>query len=243
MKFGRAADPLNFLLREARGVLRTMSTNAFTNHSTHPHSTLDPRTQRAIDEPMTVTARDPSTYHVESVSGAIYIVQLPTENSTQTGTDAATCSCPDRANQPVGNGCKHLRRVKLDIACGELPHPDDWPSDAELAEREPMCSPNTSSPMTSSLATDGGQSVSASSSSTSIGASSEIAAEGPTITDERQGGIEHDAPRDICHRISERIREIELEIEQRRGELMDLKTTLAVLEDLVPELNGSEQGR
>jgi hypothetical protein len=38
----------------------------------------------------------------------------------------------------------------------------------------------------------------------------------------------------------ERITEIEFEIEQRRDELKNLETTLSILEDLVPELDGNE---
>ncbi|EMA56647.1 hypothetical protein C451_01453 [Halococcus thailandensis JCM 13552] len=94
--------------------------------------------------------------------------------------------------------------------------------------------------MPSPVATDGGQALGTAPSSTSTGASPEIATEEPTVIDERPGEIELDAPRDICHRISERITEIEFEIEQRRGELKDLETALSILEDLVPELDGSE---
>ena len=216
-----------------------MSTDTSANHHSSLHSTLDPRTQRALDESMTVTAREPSTYHVESASGATYIVHLPPESSC-TEDDSPTCSCPDHTTHSLKTDCKHLRRVKLDIACGELPHPDDWPSDADLTEREPARPNDTSQPMFSSLATDGGQALGTTPSRTSIGASPEIATEEPTVTDESPGETELDAPRDICHRISERITEIEFEIEQRRGELKDLATTLSVLEDLVPELDSSE---
>lgn len=192
---------------------------------------------------MTITTREPGTYHVESASGATYIVYLPPENSC-TEDDPPTCSCPDHTTQPSKTDCKHLRRVKLDIACGELVHPNEWPSDAELAEREPARPNNTSSPIAPVLATDGGEAVGASSStpSNSIGTGPEITTEEPTVTDERPEEVVLDAPRDICHRISERIREIEFEIDQRRGELKDLETTLSVLEDLVPELDGNEQG-
>lgn len=221
-----------------------MSTDTSATPGSSLHSTLDPRTQRAIGETMSVTAREPSTYHVESASGAVYIVQLPSE-SDDSADAVATCSCPDHANQPTESGCKHLQRVKLDIACGELLHPDDWPSDGELARREPTQPSDTSSPVAPALATDGGEAVSTTppTSSTSIGTSPELATEEPTVTDERPKETEIDAPRVICHHISERIREIEFEIEQRRGELKDLETTLSVLEDLVPELDGSESKR
>lgn len=221
-----------------------MSTDTSATPGSSLHSTLDPRTQRAIDESMTITTREPGTYHVESASGATYIVHLPPESSS-TEDDSPTCSCPDYTTQPSKTDCKHLRRVKLDIACGELAHPNEWPSDAVLAEREPARPNDMSSPVAPALATDGGEAVgeSPSTSSTSIGVSPEIAVEEPTVTDERPGEVVLDAPRDICHRISERIREIEFEIEQRRGELKDLETTLSVFEDLVPELDGSESGK
>lgn len=192
---------------------------------------------------MTVFASEPGTYHIESASGAVYIVHLPSESGDSAGNGVATCSCPDHANQPAERGCKHLRRVKLDIACGELPHPNDWPSDAALAEREPAHLTYTSSAIAPSLATDGGQALDTNPSSTSISASPEIAAEQPTVTDKRPDEIEPDAPHDICHRISERIREIEFEIDQRRGELNDLETALSILEDLVPELESNEQNK
>jgi hypothetical protein len=219
-----------------------MSTDTSTTPHSSLYSTLDPRTQRALDESMTVTTREPGTYHVESASGATYIVHFPPESSS-TEDDSPTCSCPDHTTQPSKTDCKHLRRVKLDIACGELPHPNDWPSDAELAEREPARPNDMSSPMSSPVVTDGGQPLGTTTpSSTSIGASPEIATEEPTVTDESLRETELDAPRDICHRISDRITEIEFEIEQRRGELKDLETTLSVLEDLVPELDSSESG-
>ncbi|WP_152420324.1 hypothetical protein [Halococcus thailandensis] len=216
-----------------------MSTDTSTNHRSSLYSTLDPRTQRAIDEPMTVITRGPGTYHIESASGATYIVHFPPESSS-TENGSPTCNCPDQTTPPSETDCKHLQRVKLDIACGEVAHPNDWPSDAELAEREPARPTDTSPPMPSPVATDGGQALGTAPSSTSTGASPEIATEEPTVIDERPGEIELDAPRDICHRISERITEIEFEIEQRRGELKDLETALSILEDLVPELDGSE---
>ncbi|WP_161606943.1 hypothetical protein [Halococcus salifodinae] len=193
---------------------------------------------------MTITTHELGTYHVESASEATYIVHLPPE-SRSTEDDSPTCSCPDHTTQPSKTDCKHLRRVKLDIACGDLAHPNEWPSDAELAEREPARPNDTSSPVAPALATDGGEAVGAtpSTSSTSIGAGPEIAVEEPTVTDEKPREVVLDAPRDLCHRISERISEIEFEIEQRRGELKDLETTLSVLEDLVPELDVSESGK
>jgi hypothetical protein len=190
---------------------------------------------------MTVITRGPGTYHIESASGATYIVHFPPESSS-TEDGSPTCNCPDHTTPPSETDCKHLRRVKLDIACGELAHPNDWPSDAELAEREPARPTDTSPPMPSPVATDGGQALGTAPSSTSTGSSPEIATEEPTVIDERPGKIKPDAPRDICHRISERITEIEFEIGQRRGELKDLETTLSVLEGLVPELDDSEQG-
>lgn len=75
----------------------------------------DPRTQRAYRERMQVSlARAGGHYTVYSESGNTYEVDIA----------AKTCTCPDyRENKPEG-GCKHLRRVDLEIRSNRVPTPD-----------------------------------------------------------------------------------------------------------------------
>jgi hypothetical protein len=229
-----------------------MSADASATHDAGPHTTLDPRTQRALDESMTVavSTHRPGAYHVAPASGATYIVTLPTESDDLAAQDSATCTCPDHTSQTPEQGCKHLRRVRLDIAFGELPQPDDWPSDTELAEREPTRPDCNSQPAPSSVAADGGQVLATNSSGTPVRTSPKVTVDEPTVTtsipaeDEGKGGEdrEADTPLSIAYRISERIQEIEYEIDQRRAELKDLECCLSVLEDLVPEMGTIETG-
>jgi hypothetical protein len=54
------------------------------------------------------------TYEVVSGSGNTYMVDV----------EAEACTCPDcERRQPTG-GCKHLRRVDLEIRTGITPAPD-----------------------------------------------------------------------------------------------------------------------
>lgn len=75
----------------------------------------DPRTQRAYREAMQVSlARTGGRYTVYSASGNIYDVDVV----------EGTCSCGDyRECEPEG-GCKHLRRVDLEIRGDRVPTPD-----------------------------------------------------------------------------------------------------------------------
>jgi hypothetical protein len=73
------------------------------------------RTQRAYRESMQVSlAHAGGHYTVYAASGTTYDVDIVAE----------TCTCPDyRANEPEG-GCKHLRRVDLEIQAKRVPTPD-----------------------------------------------------------------------------------------------------------------------
>ena len=73
------------------------------------YSIDEPRTRRALSEDMDVRfASVGPTYEVISESGNTYTVDVEEE----------TCTCPDcEQRQPVG-GCKHLRRVDLEIRTG-----------------------------------------------------------------------------------------------------------------------------
>ncbi|WP_137290856.1 hypothetical protein [Natronorubrum halophilum] len=76
------------------------------------YSIDEPRTRRALSEEMDVRfASVGSTYEVVSESGNTYEVDI----------EAETCTCPDWEQcQPTG-GCKHLRRVDLEIRTGITP--------------------------------------------------------------------------------------------------------------------------
>jgi hypothetical protein len=73
------------------------------------------RAQRARDEAMTVSLRRTGgIYDAQSESGGTYRVDL----------GAGTCSCPDWQQREPEGGCKHLRRVRLDVRAGRVPTPD-----------------------------------------------------------------------------------------------------------------------
>ncbi len=55
-----------------------------------------------------------ATYEVVSESGNTYTVDIETE----------TCTCPDWEQRQPAGGCKHLRRVDLEIRTGITPAPD-----------------------------------------------------------------------------------------------------------------------
>jgi len=78
----------------------------------------DPRTRRALTEAMrTRFTEHGGCYEVRSESGATYEVDVADR----------TCTCPDWAKRgrDLGEqGCKHLRRVDLEIRARRLPRPD-----------------------------------------------------------------------------------------------------------------------
>jgi len=79
------------------------------------YSIDEPRTRRALTEDMEVqfVQRGPA-YDVFSESGRTYIVDVEKE----------TCTCPDFERRQPDGGCKHLRRVDLEIRTGLVPAPD-----------------------------------------------------------------------------------------------------------------------
>jgi hypothetical protein len=149
---------------------------------------------------MTIKPLLDGRYNVHSQSGRTYIVDPITD----------TCNCPDPCQVAGELGCKHVRRVKLEIAGGELPHPDDCPTDAELAAREPPRTPTTPHPSPPATAVaDGGQAV-----------------------DSTPTNATRPAAAGICRAISDRIRDLEREIDCYQAELHDLQTALSVIEDI-----------
>ncbi len=55
-----------------------------------------------------------AVYDVLSESGSTYVVNVEEE----------TCTCPDFEQRHPDGGCKHLRRVDLEIRTGLIPAPD-----------------------------------------------------------------------------------------------------------------------
>ncbi|MGZ0748412.1 hypothetical protein [Haloparvum sp. AD34] len=76
---------------------------------------LDPRTRRAVTEEMSISLLEKGgRYEVRSGSGNRYEVDVVSES----------CSCPDWQQRAPDGGCKHLRRVDLEIKRGSVPRPD-----------------------------------------------------------------------------------------------------------------------
>lgn len=169
----------------------------------------DGRTHRACTEAMTIQPLLDGRYKVHSQSGQTYVVD-PTNS---------TCDCPDPCHDTGDRGCKHIRRVRLEIAVGELPHPDDCPTDAELAAREPPRTPATPHPSPPATAVaDGGQ----------------------TVESTPHNTTEPPAAAGICRAISDRIHDLEREIDCYKAELNDLQTALSVIEDVTDHAGFSE---
>ena len=76
---------------------------------------LDPRTQRAREEEMDVSLlAKGGVYEVHSQSGNIYEVDIV----------SSSCTCLDWQDRKPEGGCKHLRRVDMEIKAGAVPRPD-----------------------------------------------------------------------------------------------------------------------
>ena len=73
------------------------------------------RARRAREEEMVVSLRRAGgMYDVHSGSGNTYRVDIAAEE----------CSCPDWTEREPEGGCKHLRRVRLEVQAGRVPTPD-----------------------------------------------------------------------------------------------------------------------
>ena len=159
----------------------------------------DHRTRRAREEAMEVSlVRRGGIYEVQSASGNDYEVDI----------GMGTCSCLDWQTHEPDGGCKHVRRVDMEIKGGRVPRPD-----GRLPERVSGTGTETepSSPIPA-VATDGGALPS---------------------TDDRLAAC--------MRRIEERVRDLELEIDQRRAELKDLECTLSVIGEFLPNDHDAEQ--
>jgi len=100
-------------------------------------SVESPRTRRARTEPMTIALRRTGgLYEVRVDSGRIYDVDV----------SIPACTCPDwQKRRPVG-GCKHLRRVDMEIKARTVPGPDGQLVSAETSVATDE-SPVTPSPL------------------------------------------------------------------------------------------------
>lgn len=197
------------------------------------YATLAPRTRRALAEQMNITAHGPGIYRVESQSGAAYIVDLPLRTDDATDRSSATCTCPDYRRSTQEECCKHIQCVKLDVAFGRLPKPEETPTDDSRTEHEAMTPADDVQSATASVATDGGAIRNGASSAN--GSRSNIpSADSPQTPSgsDKNAVPDSTTQEDIYQRIATRIHEIEAKIDQHRDELQDLETTLSVLEEL-----------
>lgn len=96
-------------LSEFRNTIATVVTDG-------GHCIEDARTQRALTEAMDVwLSREGGVYGVQKgATGSVYEVDVVSE----------TCSCPDWQSAEPEGGCKHLRRVDIEIRAGRVPRPD-----------------------------------------------------------------------------------------------------------------------
>ncbi|WP_459190930.1 hypothetical protein [Halosimplex sp. J119] len=80
-----------------------------------PQEDSDPRTERARTEEMDVSLLR---------KGGVYEVQSASENTYEVDVASKTCTCPDFTKRQPSGGCKHLRRVDIEIRDGTVPRPD-----------------------------------------------------------------------------------------------------------------------
>lgn len=161
----------------------------------------DHRTRRAQEEEMDVSLAQ---------KGGIYEVQSASDNIYKVDVGAGVCSCPDwERNEPDG-GCKHLRRVSMEIKAGNVPKPNGrLPETTETTESSGTANNTGSAPPT--VAPDGGLL--------------------------QNTGDEQFAA--CMNQIAERVETLEAEINQRRTELKDLERALAVFEEFYPDAHAN----
>ena len=82
---------------------------------TESKSTLDPRTRRAREEDMEVSLLE---------KGGLYEVRSQSGNTYEVDVIAPSCTCPDWQQREPTGGCKHIRRVDLEIKAEDVPRPD-----------------------------------------------------------------------------------------------------------------------
>jgi hypothetical protein len=75
----------------------------------------DPRTQRACEENMNTSLL---------AKGGVYEVHSQSGNTYEVDVVAQSCTCLDWQEREPEGGCKHLRRVDMEIKTGAVPRPD-----------------------------------------------------------------------------------------------------------------------
>ena len=100
---------------ESRDAQSLVESNPDTVSAEPSDDELAPRTRRACEEDMDVSLLEKGgVYEVHAASGNVYDVDVISES----------CTCLDwRQRKPEG-GCKHLRRVDIEIKAGRIPRPD-----------------------------------------------------------------------------------------------------------------------
>ena len=189
--------------------------------SSSQFATLDQRTQRAVGEDMSITPHGTGIYRIRSQSGGTYLVDLPAEEGETPSRSSATCTCPDYESRKQGDSCKHIRRVKLDIAFEGLPRPETPASRNSRVDSGPNSSEPASYSEEVPLATDGG----AVESDTIQRNGTDLS---PSATAPEVDSDTHD---DVYRQIAERISEIEAELNRHQAELKELETALSVFEE------------
>lgn len=186
--------------------------------STNQPASLDPRTQRAVGERMNIVPHGDGVYRVRSQSGNAYIVDLPATETKPNERTTATCTCRDYERSKQGDHCKHIRRVKLDIAFGQLPRPEKPAGEIDNSSRAlgPPGPGTHSGP--ASVVTDGGGAKAASEQGTSDGP----APESPPSPD-----LPNESRKEAYRRIADRIDEIETEVAHHQAELDELEQALS----------------
>ena len=193
-----------------------------TRSSNSQFATLDPRTQRAVSENMSIAPLGTGVYRVLSQSGETYLVDLPTGGDEAPNRSSATCTCPDYGKGTQGDDCKHIRRVKLDIVFSRLPGPETAIDKINAVDDGPDPSGPTSPLEGASLATDGGAIQSGSTQGDGASPSPHTPA-GPEVSS--------NTPSSVYHQIAERIKEIEAEVDRYHAELQELETALSVFDE------------
>jgi hypothetical protein len=79
-----------------------------------PEAAIERRAHRARSEQMHVSLRRTGgLYDVRTASGSTYRVDIA----------AGSCTCPDWTEREPEGGCKHLRRVRLELDANRVPTP------------------------------------------------------------------------------------------------------------------------
>ena len=120
------------LLEQASGAVSGMTQcKPMTAKISSTENGIEPRTRRACEESMVVVPHGGGSgmFDVYSESGGEYVVDLRDD----------VCSCLDFTHREPAGGCKHIRRVRLELGIEDVPagvrDEHAAPTDVELARR------------------------------------------------------------------------------------------------------------